>query len=221
MIRDLRGMLGAVPAVRGLLVMIALAVVPRPSAADDAPPPATLVFDPGVATRVVVDGQRQRRWADPEQSRLHVARRGFRKVVVTFVTHKGTYRAARYIGLAPGVEVKLWDHNGARIRAEPAGKRCARVDGATRRQWRLCDGGDEQTIPVGKVFDLECPNPADLGRDHRFWLAPKQLGGDSIVSPVFVPTLPGLYRARLRGGRIVVTYSPSDCAGSKPLPGGA
>jgi hypothetical protein len=207
-------MLGAVMTVRCMVVVCGVALAAPRAAADD----AILVFD-GSASRVAVDGKAEERWEDAERTRLRIRRKGLRKVEVTFVRKGEPYRATRYIALGPGVEVKLWDHNGPRIAAQPAGKRCARVDGS-RRSWRLCDGDEHQKIPVGEVFDLAnaCPNPADLGEDHNFWLAPRTPRGASIASPAFVPTLPGLYRARLRGGRIVVTHEPSDCAAARPLP---
>jgi hypothetical protein len=178
------------------------------------PPDATLDFGHSIAkvTRVVIDGK-PGEWIDAR--RVRVSGDGFKKVEVTYLLEGKASRVVQYIGFAPGVELKIQDHNGAIIVRQLPGPRCGRVDG-TRQKWVLCEGID-LALPVGTPFELDCSSSIDLGANHLFWIHRGDGDDSPPSSPVFVPTLPGLYSARYAAGRISISYTPSDCAGATSL----
>jgi hypothetical protein len=193
------------------LALVTVALLHGVAMADEAPPSARLDFKLTHAKvkRVRVDGRPATDWLDDDV--LRVPGFGFKRVEVTYENDGGAHRSVMNIGFAPGVAVRLQDHNGAIDMAQPAGRRCGRVEGSDAR-WVLCDGPDVH-IPVATTFDLRCANPVSSGRNHLFWIDDSR----HPESPTFVPTLPGLYRARYRRGRISISYEPDDCADARPL----
>jgi len=147
--------------------------------------------------------------ADGKHRRLRVPAIGFARVAIEYGT--GSIHET-WIGLAEGVEVDLTEVAGARIVARPAGKRCGRVAGY-RGKWGLCHGWEE--LSPGASFELVCANPAYMFDESFYWI--DRSNGETVLSPEFVPTLPGLYLAKYKKGKIVVSYEASDCASAKPL----
>jgi hypothetical protein len=101
---------------------------------------------------------------------------------------------------------------GVRIVARGEGARCGDVRGG-RGTWFLCDG--HQPLPRGTMFTLQCGAPAAMASETYFYL--DRTDAESVVSPSFLPTAPGLYRGEYANGKIAVTYTPHGCAGALAL----
>ena len=110
--------------------------------------------------------------------------------------------------LGDGVKIQL---HGWALSAGGPGRTALLVRRRTRvreLKWRLCDA--DEGLPMRKVIDLSargnCPRPASS--DSSFYLARTGASSAELSFIVFFDTLPGLYRAHVRDGRVEIAFVP-------------
>lgn len=189
-----------------------LACASATASAKPAPEPATLEIEMAAQAdvRVFIGKKELKTRVLPGGSReATLPGSGLQRLRIQYRREDGTtYVHDALVAVGPGVKVRAMEIWGHKIVARPEGKRCGAVSGH-RGDWYLCDGYD--VLPRDTAFRLECAAPAAMASEHYFVIEPHD--PDSIVSASFLPTLPGLYRARYANGKISIRYEPDDCAG--------